>query len=184
RLSPPPSLHAALPISGGVAAEVGAFVANANGDRAVFVLDAQAPQAVGTVFSVGTTVVVEAVASHGLEAAEVGAQVGHGVVDTVGADAVEGLTDAGLAEAGAERGDEAKHLRLRGFLATEADFTEAARQASPGFATEHAATLAATAVVDVEAAFQLEVGAQATAQVFRTTQAPARTRLQAAFHAQ
>src|SRR5690606_1147981 len=71
-------------VPGGIAAKVGAFVADANSDRAVFVLDAQAPQAVGSIFRFGTTVVVEAVADHGFEAAEVGRQVRHGVVGTVG----------------------------------------------------------------------------------------------------
>src|SRR5690606_39373926 len=58
-----------------------------------------------------------------------------------------------------------------------------AGQADGGLAAEQTAVLGAVAIAGIKAAFQLEYGAQTIAQVFGTTQTPARTGLDAVDHA-
>ncbi|MOA16337.1 hypothetical protein D3C78_1365480 [compost metagenome] len=105
------------------------------------------------------------------------------VADGVGR--AQANADVGLAEAGAERVDRAEVLRRDVGLATEVQLAPAvAGQTDGGLTTEQAAVLSRLAVTRIKARFQLENSAQAVTQIFRTTQTPARTVLDAVDHAE
>ncbi|MNR22313.1 hypothetical protein D3C85_1392600 [compost metagenome] len=93
--------------------------------------------------------------------------------------------DVSLTEASAERVDRAEVLRRDVGLATEVQLAPAvAGQTDGGLTTEQAAVLSRLAIARIKARFQLENSAQAVTQVFRTTQTPARTVLDAVDHAE
>ncbi|CUI89408.1 Uncharacterised protein [Achromobacter kerstersii] len=107
------------------------------------------------------------------------------VVPAHGVGRAETQAQVGLGVAGVEGIDVGQVVRADRGLAAEVQLAPGVvGQADGGLAAEQAARLSALAVGGVEPAFQLEDGAQAVAQIFGTTHAPAGAGLDAVDHAE
>ena len=128
---------------------------------------------------------VERIAHAHLEAVHRGRAVHDHVVPAHGVGGAEAQAQVGLRVAGVEGVDVGEVVRADGGLASELQRAPGVvGQPDGGLAAEQPAGLSALPVGGVEAAFQLEHGAQAVSEVFGAAQAPTRTGLDAVDHAE